>query len=178
MLEANPNPSTTADDIPRLNIWSDEVAVNHFSYWLRNEYCGPGGERGMSEPYASVVLRRVRKLVFGRGIAYFGWPEDVCFQEGIPVDLTHDFHALQAKAKVFQKTLGKDRGHGWILRHPIRMLALYKDHHYSSVLGQRKMVHAFLSTTKHPESSSRVLGDLEVKGIVKLIFAFAVGGYE
>ena len=70
------------------------------------------------------VMRQVEKLVSGSGVTYHHWAPDVVFR--CKVTLKHDFHELHTQAADFESKYGKDRGHGWLLSHPIKKLANYQ----------------------------------------------------
>ena len=70
------------------------------------------------------VMRQVEKLVSGSGVTYQHWAPGVVFR--CKVTLQHDFHELHTQAADFESRHGKDRGHGWLLSHPIKKLANYQ----------------------------------------------------
>lgn len=74
------------------------------------------------------VMRQVEKLVRGVGVTYQHWPPGVSFGAGQQVTLHEDFEALHAHAVEFEHLYGRDRGNGWLLRHPITKLARYQRH--------------------------------------------------
>ena len=75
---------------------------------------------------ATDVMRRVRLLAAGEGVAYTHWGPDVAFYRGTPLDLSFDFDIVLKDADDFQTLHGKDRTGGRLLRHPITKLKLYK----------------------------------------------------
>lgn len=68
------------------------------------------------------VMRQVEKLVSGEGITYSQWDEGVFFAKGSPVQLSDNFDDLYEQAVLFEDEHGRDRGNGWLLRHPIKKL--------------------------------------------------------
>jgi hypothetical protein len=75
------------------------------------------------------IVRVVKKLAFGHGIDYVGWPEGAVFQQGVRINMKDfDFNEMLQQAKAFEATHGKDLGHGWLMRHPIQKLILYKEY--------------------------------------------------
>eukprot|EP00939_MAST-03C_sp_MAST-3C-sp1_P002163 g2163.t1 len=90
----------------------------------------PHGRNGkvISEQNARSVMRQVRVLVSGSGIYYKHWQEGiVCFKDR-PVTLATDFVKLWEEAKEFENEHGEDRGHGWLMLHPITKLLCFQIH--------------------------------------------------
>jgi hypothetical protein len=44
------------------------------------------------------------------------------------VDLTFDFGQMHDEAVRIEDTHGRDKGNGWLLKHPIRKLELYQEY--------------------------------------------------
>lgn len=100
--------------------------IEEMKQWLLTVPHGRG--KVASEANAKTVLSKVRKLASGSGIHYAGWPEGITFYKGEKVDLSYDFDTMFEEAEQFEETYGKDKGHGWALRHPIKKLKLYQEY--------------------------------------------------
>jgi hypothetical protein len=74
-------------------------------------------------------MRQVRKLASGAGIGYKQWPEHTIFYKNVEVNLDNDFYEMYQEALDWEERHGKDKGHGWLLLHPIKKLQLYKEYH-------------------------------------------------
>ena len=72
------------------------------------------------------VMSQVRKLVAGQGITYVQWPDHVVFCPNRKVTLEDDFEALLEAGQKYTKKYGEDKGHGWLLRHPLNKLRQYQ----------------------------------------------------
>ena len=105
---------------------NDEINMDEFSWWIRHIHRGSNGGL-ISEANARSVLNRARDLVIGRGITYKNWPTGIMFHPQT-VTLKTNFMALLAQAKAFERQHGRDKGNGWLLQHPIKKLALYKEY--------------------------------------------------
>ena len=104
--------STFTTDIP----WVAAMAI-----WLQDQ------KESVSDRNATSILRQVVKLATGQGIGYPShWPSDVLFYIGRRVDLTYDFDAMMEQAKQYETAFGRDLGHGWLLRHPIKKMKLFQ----------------------------------------------------
>jgi hypothetical protein len=115
-----PPPQFKADGFKSDFRWIEEMA-----HWLET---GKGGQtKIMSDANARCVLRQVTKLAKGDGIMYpTGWPADVVYFQDTKVDLTFDFDIMLAEAIRYETKYGRDRGNGWLLRHPIKKLKMYQ----------------------------------------------------
>ena len=82
----------------------------------------------LSEQNRRSVIRQVRKLVSGEGVTYSYWPDNVVFRKGEPVTMQSDISAIIEDARDYEDQYGEDRGHGWLLNHPLRKLLFYQ--HY------------------------------------------------
>jgi len=117
---------------------NDEINLEEFSHWLKNIHKGSSRPRrendnqiptGISESNYRSIMNRVRDLISGRGITYRNWPTDIRFHgNGQRVDLKTDLEALLKAAKNHEDQFGEDKGHGWLLRHPIKKLLLYQQY--------------------------------------------------
>jgi len=88
----------------------------------------PDGEHPVSEQNRRSVMRQVRKLVSGEGVTYAYWPKGVVFRKDEPVTMQSDISAIIDDARDYEDQYGEDRGHGWLLNHPLRKLLFYQ--HY------------------------------------------------
>ena len=93
-----------------------------------HRWIGPDGEHPVSEQNRRSVIRQVRKLVSGEGVTYAYWPDGVVFRKGEPVTMQSDISAIIEDARDYEDQYGEDRGHGWLLNHPLRKLLFYQ--HY------------------------------------------------
>ena len=82
----------------------------------------------LSEQNRRSVIRQVRKLVSGEGVTYSYWPDNVVFRKGEPVTMQSDISKIIDDARDYEDQYGEDRGHGWLLNHPLRKLLFYQ--HY------------------------------------------------
>ena len=64
----------------------------------------------------------------GEGVTYAYWPDGVVFRKGEPVTMQSDISAIIEDARDYEDQYGEDRGHGWLLNHPLRKLLFYQ--HY------------------------------------------------
>jgi len=76
------------------------------------------------------VMRQVTKLATGEGVRYesaqYGWPEGCYFLNGTKVTPLSDLVELMHQAVEAENRWGRDRGNGWLLRHPIKKLLLFQ----------------------------------------------------
>lgn len=84
----------------------------------------------VSEANARSVMRQVRLLAAGAGVAYHHWPDTVKFCESVPIDLSSDLQALYDEAQGYEDKYGKDLGNGWLLRHPIAKMMNYQQYKF------------------------------------------------
>jgi len=104
-----------------------------------------------SKANAYTVMRQIRKLTSGAGVNYARWPNGVVFAQNRKIciyveDGTEetDLHALRREAKQYEDKHGEDKGHGWLPRHPITKLMLFKEYLHQKQ-GQPK-IDQFLET--------------------------------
>jgi hypothetical protein len=114
---------TVSEAAAHLPAWLREMEA-----WLEEVPHGPK-KKVVNRGNAAMVMRQVRKLCSGGGIGYINWPPDVVFYEGIPVTLEFDFARMLREAKEIEEEWGEDKGHGWLLRHPIKKLMLFKEYY-------------------------------------------------
>ena len=100
-----------------------DAFLDGFEAWME-----PDGEHPVSEQNRRSVMRQVRKLVSGEGVTYAYWPDGVVFRKGEPVTMQSDISAIIEDARDYEDQYGEDRGHGWLLNHPLRKLLFYQ--HY------------------------------------------------
>jgi hypothetical protein len=100
-----------------------DAFLRAFEAWME-----PDGEHPVSEQNRRSVIRQVRKLVSGEGVTYKYWPEGVIFRKDEPVTMQSDISAIIDDARDCEDQYGEDRGHGWLLNHPLRKLLFYQ--HY------------------------------------------------
>ena len=84
------------------------------------------GSKIVSTANQRTVMRQMRIFASGAGIEYRHWPEDVVFMKGVPVTIHSNAMALWQDAWDFEQEHGKDKGHGWLLLHPLTKLACYQ----------------------------------------------------
>ena len=100
-----------------------DAFLDGFEAWME-----PDGEHPVSEQNRRSVMRQVRKLVSGEGVTYGYWPKGVVFRKDEPVTMQSDISAIIDDARDYEDQYGEDRGHGWLLNHPLRKLLFYQ--HY------------------------------------------------
>jgi len=102
--------------------WLKEMAI-----WLETE--PHGTHRKVCSPAnARSVMRQVRLLAAGKGITYKHWPANVYFRLNDKINLSYDFGQLILEAKQYENRYGEDKGHGWLLTHPIKKLRLFQEY--------------------------------------------------
>ena len=75
------------------------------------------------------VMLRVKQLASGEGISYAHWPKSKVFAKKEPIDLFRsDFDDLLERAKKWETKYGRDRGNGWLLKHPLTKLKIYQEY--------------------------------------------------
>jgi hypothetical protein len=124
-VEDSSENSAPSQHVPNTNDWISDMAL-----WLETVKHGRSN-KVCSKPNANSVMRQVRKLASGEGTTYVSWPDDVFFYRGVPVDLTSDFDTMKEAAHVYEDSYGRDKGNGWLLRHPIEKMRLYRDYRNS-----------------------------------------------
>ena len=86
---------------------------------------------GISKSNRIACLRVVKKLITGKGITHRHKPGEA-FLLGHKVTPNDDIEALRKAAGIWlphRKGIGcLDKGHGWALNHPLKKLAMYKEH--------------------------------------------------
>ena len=100
-----------------------DAFLDGFEAWMESD-----GEHPVSEQNRRSVMRQVRKLVSGEGVTYRYWPDNVVFRKGEPVTMQSDISKIIDDARDYEDQYGEDRGHGWLLNHPLRKLLFYQ--HY------------------------------------------------
>ena len=93
-----------------------------------HEWCTSSAS--LSEANTKSVMRVVKKLVSGEGVAHSGKPGET-FYEGVKVSLEHDLEKMQKEAAEWLPYKGNDavdKGHGWALNHPIQKMIDYKNY--------------------------------------------------
>jgi hypothetical protein len=98
------------------------------------------------------VLRQVRRLASGEGIAYSRWPPHVKFQATISVH--SDYDALYQRALEHESIHGRDLGNGWLLRHPIKKLQRFQEYWYQQQQQQQQQKSNVLVVEESEDSVS------------------------
>lgn len=148
------------DDTWSGDIRSDTISIKDFSDWAK--------EKDVSK----VVAIREGYLISGWGI-HFHVRETFGFCCGTNIDFATDFEQLKSDARELERAHDLPLGHTQC----IESLHFYKKARYPRILEARKNLtsfYAFLAATNHPESASAILGELEVQGVMKQIYDFAV----
>lgn len=79
---------------------------------------------GNSESNVYRVMSTVKKLVAGHGVIH---PQTgASFMKNKPIHLGMDFEQILNEASAYVDTNGGDRGHGWLIEHPLRKLLVYQ----------------------------------------------------
>lgn len=79
---------------------------------------------GNSSTNVERVLRVVNKLVNGEGVKHPMTNE--YFKRNVKIHLDHNFHALLEEASEWVYNNGGDRGHGWLVEHPVKKCLIYQ----------------------------------------------------
>jgi hypothetical protein len=95
--------------------------------WLRTVPHG-NGNKVVSRDNAASVMRQVTKLVSGVGITYHHWSEGTFFKRGKNIHLHTKMEELYDQAVEMEQKHGRDKGNGWLLKHPIRKMELYQEY--------------------------------------------------
>jgi hypothetical protein len=93
-----------------------------------HEWCTSSAS--LSEANTKSVVRVVKKLVSGEGVAHSGKPGET-FYEGVKVSLEHELEKMQKEAAEWLPYKGNDavdKGHGYALNHPIQKMIDYKNY--------------------------------------------------
>lgn len=93
-------------------------------------------EQGLSPDNARNVMKQVEKLVTGQGITYAHWRPEIIFYPGERIKLTQDFVQLYEESVIFEQEHGRDKGNGWLLRHPIAKLDAYQRYYLKNKLTE------------------------------------------
>lgn len=116
-------PSLTEEERSKLH--GIEINVEDVEEYLINE-------EQMSQANVKSVIRQVRRLQSGEGVTYKWWGSDVVFCPRPLKDLGEDFRYLIEEAKAFELEYGEDKGHGWLLKHPLQKLENYQIYFYQN----------------------------------------------
>jgi hypothetical protein len=106
-----------------------EKWMNEMEVWLKEVPHG-NSQKVVSVDNARSVMRQVRRLALGEGITYLHWPVGTFFYKDTKVNLSFDFGQMHDEAVRIEDTHGRDKGNGWLLKHPIRKLELYQEYRY------------------------------------------------
>ena len=123
-----------------------DAFLDGFEAWME-----PDGEHPVSEQNRRSVMRQVRKLVSGEGVTYAYWPVNVVFRKDEPVTMQSDISAIIDDARDYEDRYGEDRGHGWLLNHPLRKLLFYQ--HYLDT--KARLAPAATTPTKKAKKAKR-----------------------
>jgi len=85
----------------------------------------------LSDTNFKTICRQVAKLASGQGIEYKHWPAGVVFPPAAngttpAVGLASDFAALYEEATAYEDRYGKDKGHGWLVKIPLKKMARFQ----------------------------------------------------
>ena len=111
----------------------------------------------LSEQNRRSVIRQVRKLVSGEGVTYSYWPDNVVFRKGEPVTMQSDISKIIDDARDYEDQYGEDRGHGWLLNHPLRKLLLYQ-HYLDTKARLAPAAKAMTPTKKAKKAKTSLVG--------------------
>jgi hypothetical protein len=114
--------------------WLEEM--HHFL--LRVPHGGGRRSNGSvcSNDNARSVMRQVQRLVAGVGITYQHWPEGIVFYPNTSVTLQMNLEEVYNQAVAFEQQYGRDKGNGWLLRHPIRKMELFQQYKLQELLQE------------------------------------------
>ena len=82
--------------------------------------------RAASETNIMRVMAQVRKLASGHGVPHPS--SSAVFMQGRPLTLSSNIRALVEEAWEWLYTFGEDKGHGWLLNHPLKKALAYQQH--------------------------------------------------
>ena len=96
----------------------------------------------------------------GEGVTYAYWPDGVVFRKGEPVTMQSDISKIIDDARDYEDQYGEDRGHGWLLNHPLRKLLFYQ--HYLDTKA-RLAPAATTPTKKAKKAKTSLVGKAVIK---------------
>jgi hypothetical protein len=112
---------------------------------------------------ARTVMRQMKVLVTGEGVRYKHWNRGIVFGAGRPVTLKTNCTAMFHEACAFEEKHGRDKGNGWLLRHPLTKMSCFQVYKMdqldreedkgSSKGGKNKMMNATTTEKKTTFSS-------------------------
>lgn len=106
--------------------------MNEFGDYLRNNL-------GLTEVNLKRVIDAINNLRFGYGINYAPQKQEpIKFLRNIKIDLSMDLNQVFVAAEAFEKVIGKDKSHGWKVRHPITKLTLFQEHVVKQMRSSRQ----------------------------------------
>jgi len=120
-------PSPEVSEEHRKELAKVSSFLEDMEHFLRNVPHGRG-QKVVSRDNCRSVMGQVRKLVLGIPITYRHWKKGVEFYVEGGTHLGTDFEALLEQAKEFEAQHGRDRGNGWLLRHPIQKLSYFQEY--------------------------------------------------
>ncbi len=89
--------------------------VEDMKYFLERDHSVVNVER---------TMRVVRKLSTGEGVRH---PQTgAFFKRNVPIALSDDFRAMHDEASEWVEENGGDKGHGWMIQHPVSKCFLYQ----------------------------------------------------
>ena len=98
-----------------------------FRLWLLNVPHGDRGEPKVCDlTNCKRILTPVDRFIRGLGVGYKNWPDSVVLFPGKHVNMKDNFVNMMEVGKGYEKQHGRDKGNGWVYRHPLKKLLLYQ----------------------------------------------------
>ena len=152
------------------NIWSDEISMEDFSYWFAELERLSTLQRGSSD----LVIEQISCLVWGTGLTSRNWDVGVRFGQNRPLNFTTDLCQLFSEAQAVHARINYYAQ----LRDSIQTLSLYRETRYRQTIQARMAFEHEEKDRFYCFSSSNVLDQLEIQGIMQLIHAFGVRKFD
>lgn len=114
-----------AMDLTDINVSQESrEALAKEQHWLEDMEFYFSTLQGNSESNVNRVMGTTKKLVAGIGVTHPQTGER--FLKNVKIHLGMDFEKMLDDASTFVYNNGGDRGHGWLIEHPVKKLLLYQ----------------------------------------------------
>lgn len=114
-----------AMDLTDINVSQESrEALAKERHWLEDMEFYFSTVQGNSESNVNRVMGTTKKLVAGIGVTHPQTGER--FLKNVKIHLGMDFEKMLDDASTFVYNNGGDRGHGWLIEHPVKKLLLYQ----------------------------------------------------
>ena len=116
--------------LPKFNINKTYTAANgdwldEFEDFLTTVQHGQGNSV-ISHKNCRQVMRQMIIMASGAGLTYHHWKDGVVFKKGRPITMNSNAVEIGREAREFENVHGKDRSHGWLMRHALTKLACFQ----------------------------------------------------